>query len=291
MSRLVDITNSYRGFLFIGAATAMMLGYGLAFSFTAVYLTEVPHAGTNVVAAYFSSLGIAGILTGALMSTKIGKVSPRAACATAIVIAIAAFLALPHANDLLTIILCAAALGGSAAIFQATVVPLLQELTPPEHLPMAFAVRYQGSNLALAIGVSIAGVLVGQQGIAVMRALFIAAALAHIPLLILLALRPFWPPSHLRSVSDQQQTTPPVKVPGNTLARRLAPLMLFQAAAGLLVFPHLESTLPLIVDQVEQGPATWITAAVLANRLFDFERGVGVHAAIGVGACPMMRHR
>gem|GEM_PF-5582773 len=30
---------------------------------------------------------------------------------------------------------------------------------------------------------------------------------------------------------------------------------------------------------------------LLVSGLFDFERGVGVHAAIGVGACPMMRHR
>ncbi|HYY11509.1 MAG TPA: hypothetical protein VE781_11260 [Kineosporiaceae bacterium] len=247
----------------IAAATVMMCGYGLAFSFTAVYLAQLPGAGPQTVGAYFAVTGAVGVVTGALMSTSLGRVAPAPACAVAIVVAMTAFAALATSNSVGWALVAAAGVGASTAIFQATIIPLLQAVTPADGLRTAFAVRYQASNVALAVGVSVAGLLIDRHGVVVMRTLLLVVCAAHVPLLLLLISgRAMWrrtdpaaPPSTENARSR------------SLLSRRLVLLMLFQAGAGILIFPHLESTLPLVVGIVEHGPAVWLTAAVLANLL------------------------
>lgn len=216
----------------------MMIGYGLAFSFTAVYLGFLPRVGTQGVGIYFAALGASGVAVGMLMSTAIGRIPPRPMCSLAVLIAVASFLTFPTVDSTLGVVGVAAGLGAATALFQAAIVPLLQAVTQPQHLRLAFAMRYQTANVALAIGVGIAGYLIDHHGIMIMRPLFIVAAIAHIPLLGLLLLRPMWPglktpPQESKSEGDRRPNT-------IGLLRRVGPLIILQASSGLLVFPHLE---------------------------------------------------
>ena len=255
----------WRSLVAITLMSLMMSGYGLVYAFTSIYLLRAAWGGPVVSALYFAIIGGSGIISGLLISMRGLPWSERISglgAVTAGSLSLALFREVHNAYALCCV---AVSLGVSTSVFQATVTPLLNVITPATRLRLVFALRYQGSNCALAVGVGLAGMLVDRRGIGVINDLFVGAAMLHLPLMLLLAYSGFWKSAHNLDLPESDAESSLEMGRGSGLLHALRPLLLFEFAVDVLVFPHLETTVPLYITEIARGPATFVSVTVIAN--------------------------
>jgi len=240
---------------------------GLAFPYTAIYLTHRQGLGTAAVALFYACSGTANLIAALVLSTGAVRVPQVRLGVLGTLLWCVGYLAVPLAGVPAAVALAGAAVGAGQGCFLAAVVPIVNGLTDPAERRAVFARRYAVLNGTLAAGSLVAGALTLVLPRSVIAWFFVANGVGMLPVaaVILASARHLRPaPSAVRDASGDGPGTGR-GLPTRALWLLVLPPAAFQFAAYLLGFSQFEATAPLVSESLMDLGLSAVPLLLLVN--------------------------
>jgi MFS family permease len=165
---------------FLSGYAVSMVGTGLAFPLTALYLREVLHVPTSQVAAYFAVLALAAMAVNPIAGTQADRRGPVAILGVAIALQVIGPVVLASASSLPTALAAAVINGAGNGAFFAIQTSLLVRLFGRPALGRIYGAQYMIMNLALSGSAVAAGILVARLGDVGYRTAFVVNGISYL---------------------------------------------------------------------------------------------------------------
>lgn len=248
----------------------MMLSYGLAFSYTGIYIARESDLGLRGSAVYYTMITASGIIAGLILSSGFLKLQSHSRVLMATVLGAASFMSLAiFVPTIHVIVVSAIGIGIGTVTFQTGINTVLVNITDPFSVRKIFGFQQQANNIAMGIGIAATSVLVTNAGIAILNKLFIVCAVLHMPIIFQAILWHSSKKGLSNSTSHKLsglQSVDIVRSKRNRAAHQCFPYILIQFICGIFILQHLESTIPLWIEQ-RFLPGSLIVATLLVSNV------------------------
>lgn len=281
--------------VYLSGYAVSMVGTGLAYPLTALYLREVLHVPTPQVAAYFAVLALAAIAVNPLAGTQADRRGPVAVLGFAIALQTIGPLVLASASSLSTALAAAVINGAGNGAFFAIQTSLLVRLFGRPALGRMYGAQYMIMNLAVAGSAIAAGILVARLGDVGYRFAFIANGVSYLGygLGALAVIRTASSGEDAATAGHVSKAWHPYADPG------FLPLIALQFFLVTFGFAQVEAVMPVVLRQAGEFSVPLIAAFLAVNGIVvvavqpfatracervGARRGLGLAVAFWLGA-------
>lgn len=160
--------------------------FGLAFPYTAIYLSDKPGVGTAGVALFYAASGIANLVVALLLTAGVLRLPKFSLAVLGNVLWLCGYLVVPFADTRPLAVLAAVAIGAGQGCFLAAIIPIMNALVTPQERRLMFAQRYAVLNATLALGSLASGLITLVFGKPVIGVFFVVNAVGIVPVMLTL---------------------------------------------------------------------------------------------------------